>query len=88
MFYIVFCYFVYRGCLECCTLFCVMSVIMCDVCHCIVLYCTVLYCPVLHCSTLPPGLNPFAVDDDDDDNNNNNKSIPALLDSKECFIIN
>jgi hypothetical protein len=26
-----------------------------------------LYCPVLHCSTLPPGINPFSV------NNNNNK---------------
>jgi len=31
----------------------------------------------LHCSTLPPGINPFAVnndnvDDDDDDDNNNN----------------
>jgi len=50
-----------------------------------VLYCTVLYYPELHCSTLPPGLNPSAVDDDDDDNNN--KSIQALPDSKECFII-
>jgi len=36
---------------------------------------------------LPPGLNPFAVDDDDD-GDDNNKTIPALLDSKECFIIN
>ena len=26
-----------------------------------VMYCTVLYCPVLHYSTLPPGINPFAV---------------------------
>jgi len=47
-----------EGCLECCMLFCVM--------YCIVLYCTVLYCPVLHYSTLPPGINSFAV------NNNNN----------------
>ena len=41
-----------------------------------------MYCPVLHCSTLPPDINPFAVnnnnndddndDEDDDDNNNNN----------------
>lgn len=29
---------------------------------------TVLYCPVLHCCTLPPGINPFTV------NNNNNNS--------------
>ena len=36
-----------EGCLERCMLFCVTSVIMCDVCYCIVLYCIVLYCIVL-----------------------------------------
>jgi hypothetical protein len=48
-------------------LFCVMCVILRDVCclYFIVLYCTVLYFPVLHCSTLPTGINPSAV------NNNN-----------------
>ena len=44
---------------------------------------TVLYCPVLHCSTLPPDINPIAVNDDDydddyddngDNNNNNNNN--------------
>jgi len=51
----------------------VLYVILCDVCYCIVLYCTLLYCPVLHCSTLPPGMNPFAVNN----NNNNIKFIPS-----------
>jgi hypothetical protein len=51
-------------CLECCMLLCVMCV---TVLYCTVLY--LLYCPVLHCSTLPPGINPFAVN-----NNNNNKN--------------
>ena len=41
-------------CLECCILFCVMCVV-------------ILYCPVLRCSTLPPGINPFSI--------NNNKVI-------------
>jgi hypothetical protein len=53
----------------CCKLFCVMSVILCDVCYCIVLYCTVRYCVVFQCSTLPPRIDPFAV------NNNNNNII-------------
>ena len=39
-------------------------------CFRIVLYCIVLYCPVLHCSTLPRGINPFAVNNN---NNNNNR---------------
>jgi hypothetical protein len=26
----------------------------------------------LHCSTLPPGIDPFAVNDDDNNNTNNN----------------
>ena len=57
--------------LECCMLFCVLCVILCDECYCIgciLLYCAVLYCPVLHCNTLPPGINTFAV-------NNNNTYI-------------
>jgi len=33
----------------------------------------VLYCPVLHCSTLPPGLNPFVLN-----NNNNNMSVTEV----------
>jgi hypothetical protein len=39
-----------EGCLECCTLFCVMCVIMCGVSYCILLYFTVLYCFVLSCN--------------------------------------
>jgi hypothetical protein len=46
-------------CLGCFMLFCVMCVI-------------VLYCPVLHCSTVPPGINPFAVNNNNNNNNNNN----------------
>jgi len=44
----------------------VLCVIVFDVFYCIVLYFTVMYRPVLHCTTLPPGINPFAI------NNNNN----------------
>jgi len=47
-------------------LLCVMCVV--------VLYCTVLYCPVLQCSTLPPGINPFAVV-----NNNNTNNAQHML---------
>jgi len=61
----VVCYFVW------CVLFCVM-------CYCIVLYFTLLYCPVLHCSTLPPGINPFAV------NNNDNIYVKPLI----CLLCN
>ena len=34
-------------------------------------YCIVLYSPVLHCSTLPSGINPFAVNNNNNNNNNN-----------------
>jgi hypothetical protein len=47
-----------EGCRECCMLF-------------VLRYCIVLYCPVLHCSTLPPGINPFAVNNNNNNNNNN-----------------
>ena len=60
-----FCFFVIlsiEGCLEWCMLWCVMCV----------LYCIVLRCPVLYCSTLPPGMNPFAVNNNNNNNNNNN----------------
>jgi len=57
-----------EGCFECCVLFCVVCVI--------VLYWIVLCCPVLHCSTLPPGINPFAVNNNN--NNNNNFLCPVL----------
>jgi hypothetical protein len=43
--------------------FCVMRVV--------VSYFIALYCPVLHCSTLPPGINPFAVNNSNNNNNNN-----------------
>ena len=43
-----------------------LNVILCDACYCIVC------CPVLHCSTLPPGINPFAVNNNSNNNNNNN----------------
>jgi hypothetical protein len=43
---------------------------------CDVLYFTVLYCPALHCSTLPPGINPFAVNNN---NNNNNVQVHPFL---------
>jgi hypothetical protein len=49
---------------------CVMCVILFVACYFIVLY-----CPVAHCSTLPPGINPFAVNN----NNNNNIAIRASL---------
>ena len=54
-----------ESCLECCVLFCAVV---------IVLYCIVLYCPVLHCCTLPPGINPFAVNNNNNNNNNNNSN--------------
>ena len=65
-----------------------LYVIVYDVCYSIFLYCTilytvVLYCPFLQCSTLPPGINTFAVDDDDDydddDNNNNNNNNNKVI---------
>ena len=37
------------------------------------LCCVVLYCPFLHCSSLPQGINPFAVNDDDDDDDDDDK---------------
>jgi hypothetical protein len=51
-----------KGCLECCLLLCG------------VLYCDVLYCPVLQRNTLPPGINPFAVNNNNNNNNNNKGS--------------
>jgi hypothetical protein len=45
-------------------LFCVIVLL-----YCIVLYFTALYCTVLKGITLPPGINPFLVN-----NNNNNNS--------------
>jgi len=57
-------------------LFCVMCVI--------VLYCIVLYCPVLHCSTVPPGINPIAVNNNNN-NNNNNTGCPGLV-VNACFM--
>jgi hypothetical protein len=50
----------------------VLCIILCDVCYCIVLHYIVL--SVLHCSTLPPGINPFAVNNNNNNNNNNNRN--------------
>ena len=57
--------------------------------YCILLYCSILYRPVLHCSTLPPGLNLFAVnDDDDDDDDDDNKYIHVIsLLALQCVLI-
>ena len=57
---------------------------VCDMCHCIVLYSIVCYCivlcwPVLHCSALPPGMNPFAVNNNNNNNNNNNEFRKVLM---------
>jgi len=63
----------------------VLYVIMCDVLlYCIVLYCTVLYRPLFHCSTMPPGTNPYAVNN----NNNNNNNIYSKLISKPMSNVN
>ena len=59
-----------------------LSVILCGVLlYFIVLYYTVL--SVLHCSTLPPSINPFAVNN----NNNNNMDDENLMpkEQKGCF---
>ena len=37
----------------------------------ILLYSIVFYFPVLHCSKLPPGINPFKVNNNNNHNNNN-----------------
>jgi hypothetical protein len=42
------------------------------------------YCAVLHCSTLPPGINPFAVNDSN--NNNNNIEIQRVWNVKTRVI--
>jgi hypothetical protein len=62
-----------EGCLDCCMLLCAMCVIALYfiVLYCIVLSRTILCCPGLHCSTLPPGMQKFAVNN----NNNNNKFL-------------
>jgi hypothetical protein len=51
--------------------------------YCIVLYCTALYCPVLHFSTLPPGMNSYAVNNINNNNNSDNNKFAVI-----CFIIN
>ena len=63
-----------------------LFVILYDVCYTvwcvllyfIVLFCTVLCGPVLHCSTLPPGINPFAVNNNNNNNNNNKLKLNSV----------
>ena len=69
-------------CILCDVCYCILCdvyyCILCDVCYCILLHFSVLYRPVLHCSTLPPGLNLFAVNNNNNNNNNKYRNVTPL----------